>query len=794
MQESAFDFNPESGLRHPSNRFKRIKAQLFSEKVHLCTERAELITSFFKRYNDPSDPVIVQKAKAFRFLLHHKSVRIFKDELIAGNVGSYRKSAIIQPELSGVFGCQDLLWMDKRTTNPFKVSWKKRLRLMTRVLPYWLFRNMVFRAFYPFLGRFFGYAAEQLNARYYLINEAGGIGHFIPDYPKMLKLGVQGYLNTIQNRQTPFYTAVRITCEGLMDYADRLANKADRMAINCTDPDRATALREIARVCKKVPRKPADTFHEALQSLWLTHMAVCLEGINSAISFGRMDQYLYPYFQKDMRSGRITSQRAKELLLCFSAKTTEHVFLLTQALSLYHGGYLVVQAAIVGGVDTHGNDAVNDLTYLFLDVMEESGLRDPNYQVRIHKGAPDAYLQRAAEVARKGKGVPAFFCDEAVVGSLTAHGYPVKIARDYGIVGCVEQAIPGQSFLSTDAALFNLPVCLELALNQGRRFKGTRCVGAATPDPKTFVGMDQIMAAFRDQVNHMVLRMIKDLAVIENGNRVFHPTPFSSMLVAGCLSSGKDVTGGGARYNGSGIQGVGVADVADSLAAIQDVVFQRKRLSLVDVLDAVKKNFEGSALVQAELARAPKFGNNRSAPDTFAAQTVRIFHDALVCHNNTRKGPYVPGFYSSTSHVAFGAKTGALPSGRKAGQAFAASLGAVNGCDRQGPTALLNSVCSVDASLAPNGYALNLRFDPNTVAGDRGTHLLTSLVAGFFESGGMELQFNILDPEQLQDARRHPGRYPDLVVRVAGYCAYFDDLPDQVKMEIISRTRICNHL
>jgi len=789
MQESAIDFNTESGSQKPSARFQRIKQQLFSEPVYLCSERAELITTFFKKYNDTSDPVIIQKAKAFRFLLQKKSVQVFEDELIAGNVGCFRKSAIIQPELSGVFGCQELLWIDRRPTTPFKISWKNRLRLMGKVLPYWLFRNMVFRAFYPFLGRFLRYAADQLHAKYYLINEAGGIGHFIPNYPKMLNLGVEGYLKTIQEREGSFYSAVRIVCEGLLDYAHRLASEANRLTTACMDPIRAAELKEMARICRKVPRKPADTLHEALQSLWLTHLSVCLEGINSAISFGRVDQYLYPYFQKDMLSGRTTSVRAKELLLCFSAKTTEHVFLLTQNLSQYHGGYLVVQAAIIGGVDTQGNDAVNDLTYLFLDVMEESGLRDPNYQVRIHKDSPGAYLQRAAEVARKGNGVPAFFCDEAVIDSLVAHEYPIEIARDYGIVGCVEQALPGKSFLSTDAALFNLPVCLELALNQGKRFNSRRRIGAATQDPGTFRNMDEVMAAFREQVTHMVDRMIGDLVIIEQGNREFHPTPFSSMLVEGSLETGRDVTAGGALYNGSGIQGVGVADTVDSLAAIQELVFQKGDLSLDSVLAAVREDFKDTPVVRAQLAHASKFGNNRAAPDAFAGQVVRIFHDALARHTNTRKGSYVPGFYSSTSHVAFGEKTGALPSGRMAGEPFAASLGAVNGSDRLGPTALLNSVSGIDAAMAPNGYALNLRFDPNMVAGERGTNLLSSLVTGFFESGGMELQFNILDPQQLEDARNHPGRYPDLVVRVAGYCAYFDDLPDKVKLEIISRTR-----
>jgi len=773
-----------------SLRFKRIKQGLLSSPVYLCPERAVLITEYFKYHDDPAEPMVVRRAKALRYLLKHKSLRIYPDELIVGNMGSQRISALIQPELSGVFMSGDLLWIDKRKTTPLHIAWPDRLKLLFRVFPYWLFRNMPFRAFFPHLMQLGRYVIEQLNASYYLINEAGGIGHFLPNYEKMLKLGVKGYLEAMVGKGGDLHCAARIACEGLVDFATRLAQEAERLALEEEDAARAAELRELARICSKVPYGPAETFHEALQSLWLTHMAVSLEGLNSAISFGRMDQYLYPYYLHDTEEGRITRERARELLLCFSAKATEHVFLLSEGVSQYHGGYLVVQAAIVGGVDREGKDVVNDLTYVFLDVMEESGLRDPNYQARIHAGSPEDYLRRVAQVARKGNGVPALFNDEAAIASLVSHGYPQEEARGYAVVGCVELALPGKSFLSTDASLFNLPLCLELALNRGRRLKGRRRVGIATPDPSSFTSIDGVIEAFRGQVEYMVARMIGDLQVIEKGNKDYHPTPLSSMLVEGCLESGRDVTAGGALYNSSGIQGVGVADVADSLAALDEVVFRRQEYTMGEVLKALCGNFRSDGRVRAELLNAPKYGNDHSLPDDYANLVVRIFHSALARHHNTRGGPYVPGFYSVTCHVAFGQLVGALPSGRRAGEPFAASLGAANGQDRLGPTALLNSVARVDSTRAPNGYALNLRFDPHTLAGDRGVDILSALVKGFFNSGGMEVQLNVLDPEMLEDARRNPGKYPELVVRVSGYCAYFDDLPDAAKQELIARTRL----
>lgn len=788
MTERARQYE-SAGKRRP-DRFERIRCELFDSRVWLCPERALLITEYFRHYDVPSEPMVIRKAKALRHLLRNKSVRIFPDELIVGNIGSRRKSAIIQPELAGVFMCEELLWMDRRKTTPLPISWPDRLRLLFRVIPYWLFRNMSFRAFRGKRAAMLRYVREQLNATAYLINEAGGIGHFLPDYGKMLSWGVQGFLEAMKGDTGDLAEASRIACDGVMDYALRLSNEARRLTDIEQNPVRREELLEIARVCRKVPREPAGSLHEALQSLWTTHAAVCLEGLNSAVSFGRIDQYLRPYYEKDISEGRITRDEALELLLCFSAKTTEHLFLLSSRTSEYHGGYLVAQAATIGGMNEQGGDAVSDLTWLFLDVMERAGLRDPNYMARAHAGSPEDYVKRAVEVACLGHAVPGFFSDEAVIASLTAQGYSGKEARNFGVVGCVEPTIPGKSFCSTDAALFNLPLCLVLALNRGYRFGKKKRLGADTPDPAAFTSMDEVVDAFRTQVCFMVSRMIDELQVIELGNRDFHPTPFSSMLVEGCLETGRDVTQGGAVYNSSGIQGVGAADVADSLAAIDEVVFTRKIAPLSEVIDAVKRNFEGAPRLHAELTAAPKFGNDLDAPDRYAALTVRIFRDALARRTSTRGGPYIPGFYSSTCHVGFGSRTEALPSGRKKADPFAASLGCCNGRDRQGPTALLNSVAKIDSSLAPNGYALNLRFDVSSMKGGKARDVVTALVKGFFAQGGMEVQLNVLDPSMLEEARDNPGMHPEIVVRVAGYCAYFDELPLTVKNEIISRTRI----
>ena len=311
--------------KKPLARFEGIKRELLNTRVRLCPERASLITDYFKYHADRKDSVIIRQAKALRHLYVHKTVRIHRDELIVGNMGSERISAILQPELASIFMSGELLWIDKRKTTPFQMPWAERLKLLLKIYPYWLTRNMAIKAFFPHFLKMLRYLTEQLNATYYLVNEAGGIGHFLPNYEKMINLGVEGYLKEMEGRNGDFHAASRIACEALLILADRFAAEAEKSATQEKDKARAQELKEITAICHKVPRKPAATFHEALQSLWFTHMAANMEGLNSAISFGRIDQYLYPYYKADLEAGRITPDKARELLLLFSAKAVEHV-------------------------------------------------------------------------------------------------------------------------------------------------------------------------------------------------------------------------------------------------------------------------------------------------------------------------------------------------------------------------------------------------------------------------------------------------------------------------------------
>jgi len=441
---------------------------------------------------------------------------------------------------------------------------------------------------------------------------------------------------------------------------------------------------------------------------------------------------------------------------------------------------------VVGGTDALGRDATNPLTELFIEAMDRLRTRQPNFHARLHKKSPEPLRRRIAEVLADGAVSPALYNDEVIVPILERRGMRTEDARDYATVGCVEPVSAGRSFLSTDAALFDLPLCLELALNEGRRFGKRRRMGAATPKAEGCASAEELLELFRTQVRFRVQKMLRDLRVVEKANARWHPTPLTSVLL-GCLESGRDATSGGARYNGSGVQGVGAVDAGDSLAALHSVVFEGKRATLAEVIAACRSDFRGADALRERLVRAPKYGNDDRSADVWVGHAMRAFADALSGEINARGGPYVAGYYSVSAHEAFGSAVGALPSGRRAGAPFTSGLSPENGATFKGPTAELMSCASLPLSLAVNGINFNLTLPPWTSGTAEGAGLLKALVDGGFDAGCMQLQVNVFDPEILIRARDNPGKYPFLLVRVSGYSAYFDDLTPQMKQELIDR-------
>jgi formate C-acetyltransferase len=777
-----------------SQRVRALHEEVLAGPPALCAERALLVTRYFRGGRDRHEPMVVRKAGALGQVLRQKQVRIYPRELLVGCITTHRVGGGLFPELHGVAMLEDLFRFERRGVNPLRLSRRDRWRLLVEVLPYWLPRFLAVRARPP--RGTLRFLADQLAPTFYLINETGGVSHFVPNYQGLLTRGTEGYRAEASARlaelapgseAAQFLRAVQVVCDGLEAFADGYRREALAQAAREPDPLRRQELRRIAEVCARVPRHPARSFHEGLQSILFAQIALNLESLDNAVSPGRLDQILYPLYARGLASATLTPEEAFELLGCFAVKLCEIVPAFSERLTRFHGGLFNGQAVVVGGTDAQGRDATNELSYLFLELMDELRTRQPNYHARLHPGSPRQYRARIARALAAGAISPALYNDGAIVPVLRAQGIPEADARDYATVGCVEPVAAGRSFRSTDAALFNLPLCLELALNRGRRFGWRRRIGAATPPAEACASTEDLIALFRVQLELAVARLLADLAAIEAANARWHPTPLTSTLIEGCLEAARDATAGGARYNASGIQGVGAVEVGDSLAAVEEVVFRGRHATLRELVEACRAGFRGGEALRERLRRAPKYGNDDPAADGYTARVMELFARCLARRANTRGGPYLAGFYSVTAHQAFGEVVGALPSGRLGGEPFSSGLSPGSGADHRGPTAALRSAAGLPLRLAGNGVNFNLQLAPWLLAGPEGPDRLRALVDGAFAAGCMQMQVNVLDPRVLIEARDHPGRHPGLIVRVSGYSAYFDDLSPAMKQEIIAR-------
>lgn len=772
------DESPASAAKRSrfSERVMRLRAVVQTTKPAICLERARAVTRYFRDRRNRGKPMIVQKAEALRQVLTERTATIYDDELLVGCFTSHRAGGSLMPELSHVSLVEDLLSLPSRMLNPLQISARERAEFLLRILPFWSTRFLAARAFSPLKAARF--VADQLQGRRYVVNEAGGIAHFVPDLETLLRLGSSGIAAqakrsanaTDDPKRRDFYEAVQIVCDGLERMAAAYAEVAAEQARETRDAARRAELESIAQVCRRVPKLAATTLQEAFQCILLAQIALNLESLDNAISPGRLDQILFPYYQADVAAGRTDKVRARELIGCFTVKMSEIVPVFSRRVTRYHGGIFNGQVVVVGGVDREGKDATNPLTWLFLDAMEDLQMRQPNYHARIHAQSPPEYVERVASIRA---GAPSLMNDEVVIPMLVGRGMDLADARDYSPVGCIEPVAAGSTFGSTDAALFNLALPLERALRLPAR--KLRCA-------------EDVFRAFRLELDLLVNELIDDLQAIERANAKFHPTPLSSMLLRGCLESGIDSTAGGARYNASGVQGVGVADVADSLTALDDVVFRRRLCDLQTLQRALRADFRGDDDLRGYLLAAPKFGNDDARCDSMAARVMQAYSDSLARYRNTRGGAYIAGFYSVTCHTAFGETTGALPSGRKAGKPLANGLSPANGQERLGPTAALDSVAATcPGRWARNGVNVNLTLDAGSFSGAQAGKTLSALVRGYFARGGMQVQTNILDPQVLREAMADPERHPWLLVRVSGYSAYFNDLSPGMKQEILDR-------
>jgi formate C-acetyltransferase len=779
-------------------RVRKLRKQSLIAKPYISPERAILITEFYQREIANQVSIPVKRALAFKYLLENKRICINDGELIVGERGSAPKETPTYPEIC-CHTLEDLEVLNSRKKIPYAVDEATRKVYDEKIVPFWKSRSI--------RDIMFSRMSDEWKAAY----EAGVFTEFLeqraPGHTvlgdKIYKKGLvdikRDIARTMQNvdflkdadayKRIEELKAMEIAADALILYAERHARLARKLAKKERNAKRRKELKKIVSVCAHVPAHAPRDFWEALQYYWFVHLGVVTE-LNpwDAFNPGRLDQHLFPFYEKGLKDRTLTREKAKELLEAFWIKFNNQPAPpkvgVTAEESCTYTDFALINT---GGVKADGSDAVNELSYLVLDVVEEMRLTQPGSMVQISKKTPDRFLKRATEIIRTGFGQPSVFNTDEIIQELLRQGKLVEDARNGGASGCVETGAFGKEcYILT--GYFNMPKVLEITLNNGLDPRTGKKIGLKTGDPLEFSSFDELFEAFKRQLYHFVDVKIKGNNVIERLYAEHLPVPFLSLLIDDCIAKGKDYNDGGARYNTSYIQGVGLGTTTDSLAAIKYNIFDERYITMKELLRALRTNFARyESFRQRLLNKTPKYGNDEDYVDQVMKSIFEAYFEAIDGRPNTKGGHYRINLLPTTVHIYFGKVLGATPDGRKAGEPLSEGVSPVQGADRKGPTAVIKSVAKID-HVRTGGTLLNQKFTPQLLADDIGLNKLAQLVRTFFKLDGHHIQFNVVNSDMLRDAQKHPERYRDLIVRVAGFSDYFVDLSVDLQNEIIKRT------
>lgn len=781
-----------------AKRIGRLKRQVLEAKQYVCMQRARIVTEAYRETENM--PAVSRRAYAFRKIVEQMDVYILPDELIVGHQASKHRSAPVFPEFAVEWIKEELDIFEMRAQDPFIVPKEEKELFLKEIYPYWKGKTLSDKIRY--------YMPEEMKRQRYDagifslgIHEEGGFGHVLPDYEKVIRNGLRGIIaeceqamkqlklwDTEDIKKKLFYEAVISYCESCILFAQRYGEEAQRKAQVEQDAKRKKELEKIAKVCENVPANPARDFWEALQSCWFMQLLIQINDNGVAVSPGRIDQYFYPYYARDVQTNRLSREEAQELLEAYLIKFAEPLKIYSAADAAIHAGFPMGQIVCVGGMDARGKDATNDLTYRVLEAHRHIGFGQPNLTVRVHLGSPQAYMEQIVKTIQKGSGMPQIASDEVFIPALLNIGVPLKEARNYGLIGCIEGSTTN-TWGRTNGGYFNIAKYIELALNNGKCPLCGEQVGIETGDAAAFTSYEQVEEAFHKQMSYGFELLAGLNNICDLVHEQFNPVPIVSMLVGGCISRGKDVTSGGADHNWTGPLGVGIADTGNSLYALKKCVFEQKKFDMKTMLDALKNNFEGYEVVQAYLEKkVEKYGNDMEEVDELTAKEMDYFFDEMEKYTTHRGGPFVASLLPVASYVAFGQNTGALPDGRKAKMPLADGISPNVGTDLNGPTAVLKSVTRIDHRRCPNGVIFNQKFSPTIFESKEGVQKFVDYIRTYMVLGGGHVQFNIVSADTLKRAQVRPEEYPSLVVRVAGYSAFFNELSREVQDTIIERT------
>jgi formate C-acetyltransferase len=782
-----------------TERVKKLKESFHETAPALCPERVKFLAEAY-RENEGKSPITI-RAKAYEKFLNGMSLYIDHNPIV-GNLSKYRVGMVPYPEYSCSWMKKELEAITAFGRVPLS---QEDQELLIEVADYWEDRNTYTMTREIHAWKYQGEPTRnelQFSAGVWIIPVGVPPGRISVDYEKVLNKGLNGVIAEAQQQlsslpigtseaisKKDFLEAVITSCNAVTNFAIRYANLTADMAQNESDPTRKKELEDISQICHRVPANPARTFREAIQSFWFTHLAVHMEINSSGISPGRFPRYMYPFYKKDLEEGRITREEAIELLELLFIKFTEIIRFWSQSFFAKDMGNLL-QNISLGGLTPNGDDATNEMDYLLIEAQRRVRMIQPTLSILYHDKLPEELLLRATELVRTGLGMPAFFNAHLNIDSLIRYGASLEDARNQCQIGCVERGFSHGSAPMLGGGI-NMPKMLELALHDGQDPFSGKQVGPKTGNSKNFTSFQELADAIKKQLQHFMPRYADYEYTGHAINAQHFPTPFVSALVDDCIEKGLDVSSGGARYYMAGFGPVGVIDLGDSLAAIKKYVFEEKRLSLGELMEALGANFQGYEEMHKLLLNAPKYGNDDDYADSIVREWYDIFYDEHQKLRDHLGGELRPFTISVSWHSPLGAKTNALPSGRKAGMPLAdGSVSSSQGYDKNGPTALTKSASRAIDTVKYFSSLLNMKFHPTPLSTIDGLIKLISLIKTYLQLGGHHIQFNVVSAETLRDAQMNPAKYKDLVIRVAGFSAYFIHLDPVIQNEIISRTEI----
>ena len=781
-----------------TERIRKLREQSLNAENRISAERALLITEFYQSGMADAEPVPVQRALAFKYILEHKYICVNEGELIVGERGPAPKATPTYPEIC-IHSLQDLEILNDRPKVSFKSDETTRAAYRDIIIPYWKGKSNRDRIFQNLPQEW----KEAYTAGVFTeFQEQRAPGHTALGI-KMFRTGLLDLKEEIAESlaktdlvndpegvdKRDELRAMDIVCDAMIRYAERYAERLEELAAEEKDPVRKKELEKMAAICRRVPAHAPTTVHEALQHYWFIHLGVVTE-LNPWDSFnpGRLDQSLYPLYKKQLEEGTVTQEEVYEMLQSFWVKFNNHpsppkVGVTAEESNTYTDFCLIN----VGGVKEDGSDGVNEMSYILLDVIREMRLLQPSSMIQVSKKNPDRFIRAAVEIIKTGFGQPSVFNTDALVQEMLRAGKDVRDARNGGCSGCVETGAFGtEAYILT--GYFNLPKILELTLNDGFDKRTGKQIGLKTGTATDYRTYEELFAAYKAQVQHFMRIKLTGNNIIERIFMKYMPVPFLTVLIEDCIRNGKDYMCGGARYNSSYVQGVGLGSITDMLTALRYHVYDKKTIAMETMEKALANDFKGFEELQYQLVyHTPKYGNDDDYADEQEVQVFDMYYDVLSGHKSPRGADYRVNMLPTTCHVYFGKVTGATPDGRNAWKVLSEGISPVQGADTNGPTAVIRSAAKID-HIKTGGTLLNQKFTPSLLSTEEGCNNLVHLIRAYFRMDGHHIQFNVVDADTLREAQKHPEDYRDLIVRVAGYSDYFNDLGEDLQNEIICRT------